>query len=377
MAHEEADRTPATSFYDTPSPLPPGRAGKLIRSAVVTDYGIPAGVRAIRILYHSRSAGGNDVPASGLVLLPPGNPPEGGWPVIAWAHGTTGVARICAPSMMKDLGHSTDWLLPIVRAGFAVVAADYAGLGTDVRHEYTSLGAQASDVINGVKAAREAAPQLSQRWVVDGHSQGGGAAWFVAQQEAVLHDPNYLGAISVAGDMNMPWLMRLGGKQLVAVLRAYGIKARFPQFHVGDMLTKPALAQYRTITTSGCWSYGYAMQLGHLLGRSAVKPRFEENPWVREFVAQNAALRHRPTRPLLVLAGGADHTVPPQSVEQVVAKACRLGYHLQFRIFPGLDHDPLMDKSIAYQLRWIRARFAGRPATDTCTSLIKPSLIKR
>ncbi len=63
--------------------------------------------------------------------------------------------------------------------------------------------------------------------------------------------------------------------------------------------------------------------------------------------------------------------------EQVVAKACRLGYHLQFRIFPGLDHDPLMDKSIAYQLRWIRARFASRPATDTCTSLIKPSLIKR
>ncbi len=249
LAHEKADRMPATSFYDTPAPLPPGSAGQRIRSVVVTGYALPSGVRAIRILYHSRSAGGNDVPASGLVLLPPGSPPEGGWPVIAWAHGTTGVARVCAPSMMKDLGHGTDWLLPIVRAGFAVVAADYAGLGTDVPHEYTSLDAQASDVINGVKAAQEAVPQLSQRWVVDGHSQGGGAAWFVAQQEAVLHDPNYLGAVSVAGDMNMPWLMRLRGKQLVAVLRAYGIKARFPQFHVGDMLTKPALAQYRTITT--------------------------------------------------------------------------------------------------------------------------------
>jgi hypothetical protein len=56
-----------------------------------------------------------------------------------------------------------------------------------------SLGAQAHDVINGVKAAHDAVADLSPRWVVDGHSQGGGTAWFVAQQEAVLGDPNYLG----------------------------------------------------------------------------------------------------------------------------------------------------------------------------------------
>jgi pimeloyl-ACP methyl ester carboxylesterase len=87
--------------------------------------------------------------------------------------------------------------------------------------------------------------------------------------------------------------------------------------------------------------------------------------------ARFVSCRHRPVHPLLVLAGGADHTVPPQSVQQLAAKACRLGYHLQFRIFPGLDHDPLMDKSIPYQLRWIRARFAGRPATDNCARLIK------
>jgi hypothetical protein len=62
----------------------------------VDGYALPKGVRAVRILYHSRSASGQDVAASGVVLLPAGHPPVGGWPVIAWAHDTSGVARISA-----------------------------------------------------------------------------------------------------------------------------------------------------------------------------------------------------------------------------------------------------------------------------------------
>lgn len=50
-------------------------------------------------------------------------------PVIAWAHGTSGVARRCAPSLMKDVEYGTEGLMPMVAAGFAVVATDSAGLG--------------------------------------------------------------------------------------------------------------------------------------------------------------------------------------------------------------------------------------------------------
>lgn len=375
MAYEKADRMPATSFYDTPSPLPPGQPGQLIRSQAVGDYALPKDVHAVRVLYHSRSASGADVAASEVVLLPPGNPPQGGWPVIAWAHGTSGVAQICAPSLMKDLYYGTEGLFPMVQAGFAVIAVDYAGLGTKGPHQYISLDAQANDVINGVKAAYDAVAHLSPRWVVDGHSQGGGASWFVAQQEAALRDPGFLGAVSVAGAVNMPSMMHYmvvnGSDAFYAVFLAYGIKARFPQFNVADMLTKRALAQYDAMTTKGCWSYGYATQLSGLLGKSAVKPGVTDNPWVKKFVAEDDSLTRRPAQPLLVLAGGADRSVPPQSIRQVAAEACRQGYHLQFRVFPGLDHDPLMDKSTPYQLRWINARFAGKPAPDNCAALIK------
>jgi len=375
LAYEKADRMPPTSFYDTALPLPPGSPGQVIRSAPTAGYALPKGVRAVRILYHSQSAAGRDVAASEVVLLPAGNPPKAGWPVIVWSHGTSGVARICAPSMMKDLAYGTEGLFPMVQAGFAVVAVDYAGLGTDGPHQYISLDAQANDVINGITAAEDKVPHLSPRWVVDGHSQGGGAAWMVAQAPEALRDPNFLGAVSVAGAVNVAWLMHYlavnASDSFYAVYLAYGIKARFPQFNVADMLTRTELSQYRAMTTKGCWSYGYATQLSHLLGKTAVTPHFADNPWVKKFIAQNAALIHRPTRPLLVLAGGADQSVPPQSIREVAARACRLGYHLQFRIFPGLDHDPLMDKSTPYQLSWIRARFAGQAAPDNCAMLIK------
>src|ERR1700694_2261937 len=61
---------PLTSFYSTPSPLPAGRPGELRRSEGFDEYQLPEGVSAFRILYHSRSADGEDVAASGVVLVP-------------------------------------------------------------------------------------------------------------------------------------------------------------------------------------------------------------------------------------------------------------------------------------------------------------------
>jgi hypothetical protein len=61
---------PVTRFYDTPHPLPAGKPGELIRSESFEEYELPPEVSAVRILYHSRSAVGEDVAASGVILLP-------------------------------------------------------------------------------------------------------------------------------------------------------------------------------------------------------------------------------------------------------------------------------------------------------------------
>jgi len=73
--------------------------------------------------------------------------------------------------------------------------------------------------------------------------------------------------------------------------------------------------------------------------------------------------------PLLVLTGEADETVPFPLVKATVKKACGNGVALTFRSYPGLDHDPTMDKSTPDQLAWIRDRLAGKPAAGNCASL--------
>jgi pimeloyl-ACP methyl ester carboxylesterase len=346
----------------------------LIRSETAHDFSLPAGVRAVRILYHSRSASGKDVAASGVVLLPPGSPPKGGWPVIAWAHGTSGVAQMCAPSLMKDVYYGDEGLFPMVKGGFAVVATDYAGLGTRGPHQYIDRRAQANDVIYSVEAAHEAVPDLSKGWVVDGHSQGGGAAWGVAEDEANLKDPNYLGAVSVAGTVNPHWFMLFNSmnqdESFYTVYAAYAVKARFPQFKVAEMLTPKALAHYKALTTEGCWYYGAAVAKSGALGK-VVKPGWTKNKWVHKFMVENETMKRPVAGPLFVLAGGADHSVPPESIRVAAEAACKKGYTIDFRVYPGLDHDPLMEKSTPDQLNWIRDRFAGKPPPDNCGS-IKP-----
>ena len=92
-------------------------------------------------LYSSTSGVGDPVPifVSGQLLLPKPAAPAGGWPIVAWEHGTTGIAAVCAPSWRgwssRDRAYLNHWL----DEGFAVVATDYQGLGTPGPHPYLYL----------------------------------------------------------------------------------------------------------------------------------------------------------------------------------------------------------------------------------------------
>ena len=103
---------------------------------------------------------------------------------------------------MKDVEYGSEGLMPMVAAGFAVIATDYAGLGTPGLHQYDDKIPQARDVAYSVPAAHAAVPSLGRPWVAIGHSQGGVAVWGVAELEQEVRDPDYRGAISVAGDMS-------------------------------------------------------------------------------------------------------------------------------------------------------------------------------
>src|SRR6202050_5923622 len=78
-----------TAFYRAPPSAIVGPLGTLVRQEVID--GAPLGATAYRVLY--RSTGWDDKPilVSGVVIVPHGDPPPGGRPIVAWAHPTTGV----------------------------------------------------------------------------------------------------------------------------------------------------------------------------------------------------------------------------------------------------------------------------------------------
>ncbi len=366
---ESEDALPATALYRAQA-TPATHPGDLLAQEPVASYQLLPGVKAVRIAYHSLDATGRDVATTAAVLLPPGRAPSGGWPVIAWAHGTSGVAPQCAPSLMKDVEYADEGLKDMLRAGFAVVATDYAGLGTAGPHQWVDKKAQAYDVLYSVPAARKAVPSLGRRWVADGHSQGGLTAWGVAELESSVNDPSYLGSVSVSGALRLEQFLDLmdhtqGGLTMYVAYMAYALHARFPDSRPEDLLTPQAMQLYPLVTTQGCWDYGYAAFASMPAG-GVLRSDWRADPYIQR-LSQEDELGAAPVRkPLLVLAGEADLSVPISGVRETVARACRNGIALTFKSYPGLDHDPTMTNSTPDQLAWIRDRFAGKPAMPNC-----------
>lgn len=86
------------AFYEaTAAEIENGPPGSVIRDEPMGAS--PPGGRAHRVLYRSTSPEGKPIAVSGVVIIPPGLPPAGGWPIVAWAHPTTGIVPRCAPSL--------------------------------------------------------------------------------------------------------------------------------------------------------------------------------------------------------------------------------------------------------------------------------------
>ncbi|RYJ01989.1 MAG: alpha/beta fold hydrolase, partial [Actinomycetales bacterium] len=199
-----------TAFYGPPAGASStGPAGELLRAEAITDD-VPDGAEGWRILYRTSDERGRPTVASATVVAPGGNASH---PVVAWAHGTTGFDRTCAPSLLGGglTGAAFPDVLPdVLDRGWAVVATDYPGLGTGGTHPYLIGRAEAYSVLDSVRAARQLTSEglrLDDRTVAWGHSQGGGAAIWTSQvQPRYAPDVPLSGAAAMAPAADLPRL---------------------------------------------------------------------------------------------------------------------------------------------------------------------------
>lgn len=166
-------------FYRWSETLPESPGVMLRKEPMLAQGEITSSALAERILYTSSDFRWHAgiVPVSGTLYLPKGEPPAGGWPLVAWAHGTLGISDACAPSWTGHKPRDATYIQRWLESGFAVVATDYQGLGGPGPHPYLIWQAEGRSVLDAVRAALSAyRGRLAPKVFVTGQSQGSGAA---------------------------------------------------------------------------------------------------------------------------------------------------------------------------------------------------------
>ncbi|MGE2727944.1 alpha/beta hydrolase family protein [Mycolicibacterium vaccae] len=154
----------------------PGSGGLIETVPLDPALSVPGAAAAYRILYATIDQHDRPAVATAAVFVPRTPAPQGGWPVVAWAHGTVGLGDDCTPSARPRSDRDGEYLSHWLDQGYAVVAADYTGLGTPGLMSYLNSVASARSVTDAVVAAHQMDLPLSPEWAVVGQSQGGAAA---------------------------------------------------------------------------------------------------------------------------------------------------------------------------------------------------------
>jgi len=297
------------------------------------------------LTYWSRGPRG-PMQSTAAVYTPSGAPPPEGWPVVAYTHGTVGIADHCAFTL-RPRDYYTEALYPsLLDAGYAVVVSDYVGLGTPGVHPYLDGPAQARSVVDGVRAAHAAVPGLADRWAVFGQSQGGQAALLTARiAPDDAPELEFRGGAATGPPSNLengiefvgPWIPALPLRRTTtyfAFLLA-GLRANAPELDIDSYLTPVGHAALRT-AQSQCLPAAEATLGDVSLGDMVLRPL--DDPALTEVV--DAMLRI-PTAgystPLFIGQGIADRDVPAPLTTKLAAEMRLSGTDVTSRVYPG-DH---------------------------------------
>ncbi|UPG69213.1 lipase family protein [Gordonia hongkongensis] len=343
------------------------RVGTLPLSARLDD------VSAIRVEYWSTDAGtGKPTVVSGLIVTGP--EPEAGQtrPVVAFAHGTTGIDQPCAPSVADGMYGLGVLAHNLVKAGFVVALPDYQGLGARGVHPYLDARTAGRNVIDSVRALRAVLPYASDTWAAYGGSQGGGAVL-----AAAMIAPQYGAETGLVGAAAMVPAADVVG--LVEKSRA-GTMTRDQQLMLQWVLEawsrsdgSVRLDDYRRGAAVGAWDTLSACTGPATARRAAAAGTLGPGDIGPGTDASATTLAARLTRyavpvartpvPMYVLYGGTDTFIDAEWTASFIERACAVGDSVTVDHQPDRGH---ADVDAVAMLPWILDRFAGEPVPSGC-----------
>lgn len=362
-------------FYAAP-PEVPSEPGQLLRTEGF-DRAVPDGATARRILYTTTALGDEPALASAIVVVPD-DAGDGPVPLVAWAHGTTGVAEGCAPSLLDEPFESGALFIieDAIDKGWAVVATDYVGLGTEGPHGYLVGEPAGHAVLDSIRAARQVEGlDLSDQSVVWGHSQGGHAAlWAGTLADDYAPDAGVVGVAAAAPASNLTGLVanldEVPGGAIFASYVVDGYARTYDDVRARDYVRGAAEVQMREIATRCLSGPGALLNVLSTLVQDTSP--IDTDPTTGALGARLA--ENIPTDPieppLLIAQGETDPLVIPSAQQEYADQRCAVdGGPVDYRTYPDRDHVGVVAADSPYVpdlLEWTEQRLTGEPAPDSC-----------
>ncbi|MGB8405373.1 MAG: lipase family protein [Mycobacterium sp.] len=326
--------------------------------------------KAWRADYQSASGiDGSRREVSGVFVVPPGTPPPGGWPVAAIAHGTTGIAVDCGPSADPKLLGFLSMVRDMTAHGYAVAFTDYEGLGAPGSHPYLEPRTAAVDMIDAVRALRNIVPDVSNRWLAVGNSQGGQAAWAAGEMAKSYGDQlDLVGVVALSPAANITPFARRSADQTLT----HDQQALQAALVAGVERYDPAL-RARNLIDAAVRAHENDVFACHPTAASSAIPQPEvhlANPddvtALRDALRRIALPQHELSAPLLVINGLADQIIPAPWVAAAISAGCEMGDAIQHVEVSGAGHGDLGARSYQLMYQWMDDRLASLPAPSNC-----------
>ena len=335
-----------------------------------TESSIATASESVVMTYKMLGVKGTEVQATALVFTPKAAAPVGGWPIVVWAHGTTGVADQCAPSRSALNSNVQVMIDQFLAAGYVVVAPDYEGLGekmNDQLHPFLNLKSESYAITDAVVAARNyLGSKVSKQWMTVGHSQGGHAALGAAEY-AVRANLDYKGTVAVAPASHLALILTEGEKAAAAEanlnkkIEALASLDTFTALITAGLRNQNSALQYSQIfksptdqiaknAESDCYDvlgnkFGYAMgqyagsNSGSLDNYPRTQPNFMNISSVNNFLKKDSQpLQVKISTPIVIYQGELDTTVPKQVTDILVSSDAAKKSQISYRTSVNWDH---------------------------------------
>lgn len=349
----------------------------------------------VTLLTHTMPAyGGGSTRATTLLFVPKTAAPAGGWPVVAWAHGTTTVAqKTCAPSLTLDTldggltaegfpSRYNEVVAAWVDAGYAVVAPDFEGLGGAAtgRYPYYSSESESRSLIAGLKAARLANSALSKRWIAVGHSEGGRGVLALNAFVGEAAELDFRGTVAYA-----PYTSLIANFQYVNGLVSTdpanatlwsAIQNHFvAMFATAIDVASPGIDQSQFMGTdlaalmpffrNGCVFAAFNQVYAAVAAKGpgafvGSKANWVDIPEVKAFFAKNdpaVVPGFKLAAPAFIAQGTTDVFVPESLTTQLVNDLTGRGSSVSYRTYTGSDHGSIVIDAKGDALAFMAARF--------------------